>query len=493
MTTNDDLAQLWQTEGTATVDVMAPFRVNTLVAQARSRRRWRWWPVVLNGAVLALVTVTHLAMLDTVLPARLHVLVYAGDVLFVAAVTAMLIAVVAQHLQTAALAIADPFDDVGARRFAPLLTTLQRWQWGTAALLVLVAHWAVLSLLLEFVTTNAALEGLVSPALVAAAVAVGLTASWVRLERLAAPLRRVAPPSTQPSLALVPTVPVPANRTSFATATAPARSSTHSSLVPIATEPAAPTPGSSAALMSSRHFRATSTSLLSDRERRSWRLVVGLMALGVVPLLIDALAVLGLQWGPQPSTSGLAPEVYALHRLLPYLPIGVALAASLLTPLALLLGRDVVDRRFGGRFTWLVVLPLLGVPAAFSALGLMVRGDMNAHLWSYSFSLQTITTFVGDRCDDDCEVFSVVTCLATVGRVMRFGAVVVLAAGLRRLVGPGRLRATIFALLAGQVTAWVLTATLPTPDAWRGLVDVVVAVGLVLVAVLSQPAFEEQR
>ena len=72
-------------------------------------------------------------------------------------------------------------------------------------------------------------------------------------------------------------------------------------------------------------------------------------------------------------------------------------------------------------------------------------------------------------------------------------AVVVLAAGLRRLVGPGRLRATIFALLAGQVTAWILTATLPTPDAWRGLVDVVVAVGLVLVAVLSQPAFEEQR
>ena len=222
-------------------------------------------------------------------------------------------------------------------------------------------------------------------------------------------------------------------------------------------------------------------------------MVVGLVACAVVPLLIDALAVLVLQWGPRPSTSEADLEVYLLHRAVPYLPIAVALVASLVTPLALLISRDAVDRRFGGPLTWLWVLALLCLPAAFSALGLIFGNDVNAHLWAYSWSMEGLDTFLGDRCDTDCEFFFVVTSLATVGRTLRFGATVVIAAGLRRLVGPGRLRATIFALLAGQATAWVLTATLPTPDAWRGLVDVVVAVGLLIVAVLSQPAFEEQR
>ena len=234
-------------------------------------------------------------------------------------------------------------------------------------------------------------------------------------------------------------------------------------------------------------------SLLSDRERRSWRLVVGLVACAIVPLLIDALAVLVLQWGPRPSTSDAGPEVYLLHKVVPYLPIAVALLASLVTPLALLLGRDTVDRRFGGPFTWLWVLALLCLPAGFSALGLILGTEVNAHLWAYSWSMEGLNTFLSDRCDTDCRFFFVVTSLATVGRALRFGAVVVIAAGLRRLVGRGRLRSTIFALLAGQVTVWLVTAMLPTPDPWRGLVDVVVAVGLVLVAVLSQPVFEESR
>jgi hypothetical protein len=220
---------------------------------------------------------------------------------------------------------------------------------------------------------------------------------------------------------------------------------------------------------------------------------VALVTCSVVPLLIDALAVLVLQWGPRPSTSDAGPEVYLLHRVVPYLPIAVALVASLVTPLALLLSRDAVDRRFGGPFTWLWVLALLSLPAAFSALGLIVGNDVNAHLWAYSWSMEGLEYFVGDRCDTDCRLFFVVTSLATVGRALRFGATVVIAAGLRRLVGPGRLRTTIFALLAGQVTVWLVTALLPTPDPWRGLVDVVVAVGLVLVAVLSQPVFEETR
>lgn len=233
--------------------------------------------------------------------------------------------------------------------------------------------------------------------------------------------------------------------------------------------------------------------MLSDRERRSWRLVVGLVALGVVPLLIDALAVIGLQWGPQPLASSPSLDVETLHSVVPYLPIAVTLLASLLTPLVLVITRDAVDRRFSGQSTWLWLLVLLSVPAAFSALGLYVGHDLNAHLWSYSFSIDGINFFLGDRCDDECEIFFVVTSLATVGRVMRFGALVVIAAGLRRLVGPGRLRFAIFTLLATQATAWIVTGTLTAPDAVRGIVDVVVAVGLLLVAVLSQPVFEESR
>jgi hypothetical protein len=57
-------------------------------------------------------------------------------------------------------------------------------------------------------------------------------------------------------------------------------------------------------------------------------------------------------------------------------------------------------------------------------------------------------------------------------------------------VGAGRLRTAVSAVLALQVLAWIATSSLPSPAGWRGLVDVVVGVVLVLIAVLSQPAFE---
>ena len=251
-------------------------------------------------------------------------------------------------------------------------------------------------------------------------------------------------------------------------------------------------------MISSGHFDAapsTSIGLLSDRERRSWRAVVALVAIAVVPLLIDALAVLGLQWGPQPTVSdfGLTVDVPLLHRVLPYLPIVVALVASVLTPLAFLVGRDVVDRRFVGRFTWLPLVLLLGVPAVLSALGLSLGDDLNAHLWGYSLTANVIASVADGSCTDECLTFFTFTCIASVGRLLRFIAVLVVAMGLRRLVGPGPLRTAVFVVLALQGTAWIVTAWLPVPDAWRGLVDVVVGVALLLVAVLSQPAFEADR
>jgi hypothetical protein len=250
-------------------------------------------------------------------------------------------------------------------------------------------------------------------------------------------------------------------------------------------------PGSSAAPSRSFGSPGHSLGVLSDSERRSWRVVVGLVAIAVVPLLIDALAVLGLQWGPQPTVSSTGLTVVPLlHRVLPYLPIAVALLASLLAPLAFLVGRDVVDRRFAGRLTWLWLVPLLGVPAVLSALGLALGDELNAHLWGYSLTSSSVVGFVDGTCNDVCATFFVFTCIASVGRLLRFFAVVVVAVGLRRLVGAGRLRTAVSTVLALQVLAWMATSWLPSPAGWRGLVDVVVGVVLVSIAVLSQPAFE---
>ena len=79
-------------------------------------------------------------------------------------------------------------------------------------------------------------------------------------------------------------------------------------------------------------------------------------------------------------------------------------------------------------------------------------------------------------------------------RVMRFFALVVVAVGLRRLVGPGRLRTAVSVLLGVQAIVWLATVFVSSsPELWRGVVDIVVAVGLLLVAVFSQRAFEEPR
>jgi hypothetical protein len=237
---------------------------------------------------------------------------------------------------------------------------------------------------------------------------------------------------------------------------------------------------------------------LSDRERRSWRLVVTLVALAVVPQLIDAIAVVTLQGGPAPDASDIA---RALHRVMPSLPAGVSFLASLVTPLLLLASRDAIDRRFIGRFTWLWVLLLSCLPTVFSLGGLLGVVEDNAHLWSYSWTSEGLTKFLAEwadvragRMDDLWAFLFVLTSLSLLARVMRFFAVVVVVVGLRRLVGPGRLRTATSVLLGGQAIVWLATIILSSaPDLWRGVVDIVAGVGLLLVAVFSQRAFDEPR
>jgi len=494
MTTNDegsDFARLWQTEGTDdVVDAIPMPDLDTLVGGAATRRRRGFAPVLGSAVVLAVSLAWYAAAMTTGLLEAPRFMIVSAHALLVSTVAAVVFAAITQRLATRALVAGVAVDDVVARHTAPLLSSLRRAQWATAFVLLVAVHLALLSILL--VLFGGGLDFVV----VAWAVVASLAVSWWQLETLSTPLQHLHADRAN-VVVDADARPVQIQPSSMATANVSLMRSTST---PSSTAPLVlgAVPGSSAAMISSRHFDAppsTSMGLLNDRERRSWRAVVALIAVAVVPLLIDALAVLGLQWGPQPTISsyGLTVDVPLLHRVLPYLPIIVALIASVLTPLAFLVGRDVVDRRFAGRFTWLALAPLLGVPAVLSALGLSLGDDLNAHLWGYSLNAQVMASVVDGSCTDECLTFFTFTCIASVGRLLRFIAVVVVAVGLRRLVGRGRLRTAVSALLALQIVAWVATAWLPVPDAWRGLVDVVVGVVLLLIAVLSQPVFEADQ
>jgi len=498
MTTNDegsDFARLWQTEGTDdVVDAIPMPDLDALVGGAATRRRRGFVPVLGSAVVLAVSLAWYAAAMTTGLLQAPRFMIVSAHALLVSAAAAFMFAAITRRLATRVLTAGAATDDVVERHTAPLLSSVRRAQWATAFVLLVAVHLALLSILLVV------FAGSLDFVVVACAVVVSLSMSWWQLETLSTPLQRLQadmrhavdadarPVQEHPSSAAMPgasAIPSPTTST-------PSTRSSSSPIIPGAV------PGSSAAMSSSRHFDAapsTSMGLLNDRERRSWRAVVALVAVAVVPLLIDALAVLGLQWGPQPTVSdfGLTVEVPLLHRVLPYLPIVVALIGSVLTPLAFLVGRDVVDRRFVGRFTWVALVPLLGVPAVLSALGLSLGDDLNAHLWGYSLTSQVVASVVDGSCTEECLTFFIFTCIASVGRLLRFIAVVVVAMGLRRLVGAGTLRTAVIVVLTLQVTAWAATAWLPVPDAWRGLVDVVVGVALLLIAVLSQPVFEADQ
>ncbi len=465
--------------------------MDELVVRARSRQRWLSWPVVLGGVLTALVGTTQLTLLEVPSTTAVEVVRIAGT-LFAGLV--LLVVWGSQRLHIEALAIAEPFDHMVAVSFAPsgaahrLLTSLRRWQGGLGLLLVASTHWmlfAPLWLLLE----QAERESILWSFLTSAGFVAAFLIAWVRLERVAAPWHQgeALPSSAQTSLALVSSrpeaTPSPASSSSLALA---ARAVTPLSVESSSTvQPGARPPDSSTTSVASEPLFSSAAA----RERRSWRVAVALVACAVVPQLIDALAVILLQGGAPPSTSGLL-----LHQVMPSLPAAVAVVCSALTPLALLLSRPVVDRRFLGPFTWLWSLALLCLPATLSVVhGVVLRTEFNAHLWAYSWSIESLELVLGQECNVECQLFFGASSVALGARALRFVAVVVLAAGLRRVLGKSRLRTTVSVLLAGQVTVWVATLFLHTPDLWRGLVDVIAAVGLLLVAVFGKPAFEQSR
>jgi hypothetical protein len=511
MSTTDDLATLWQTEGSPTVSSLPPPVIDRLVHKAHVSNRVSAWPVVVSAIVLVWVTQTQRPLLEAT-GARVEANLIVGFMPIGIALLSLCIAWVSGHLQREALAIAEPFDDLALREHAALskprrfLTRLRRWQWATGLLIVTTAHWV--AVVLGSVWLAGEMNSFLTPVLTAVALFGTLVVSWLRLKRLAAPLSHQTQRflSGPPASALVgpsdasagPDEPLRSDGLTSSESWTSSKPSSSSSSPSSSMADSTPASLSSAAMVSLRHFRTTSIGHLSDRERRSWRLVVALMVVAVVPQLIDAIAVVALQGGPAPGASDVARE---LHRVMPSLPTIVSILGSLVMPMLLIFSRDALDRRFIGRFTWLWVLLLSGLPTVFSLGSLLVVGEDNAHLWSYSWTSEGLTKFLAElpgvrarQIDDLWAFFFVLTSLSMLARVMRFFALVVVAVGLRRLVGPGRLRTAVSVLLGVQAIVWLATVFVSSsPELWRGVVDIVVAVGLLLVAVFSQRAFEEPR
>ena len=517
MSTTDDLATLWQTEGRPTVSSLPPPVIDRLVHKARVSDRVSAWPVVLSAVVLVWVTQTLRPLLGAVASLEVNLLeanlfeanLIVGFMPIGIALFSLCIAWVSGRLQREALAIAEPFDDLALREHAAMstprrfLTTLRRWQWATGLLIVTTAHWV--AVVLGSIWLSGEMNNFLTPVLTAVALFGTLVVSWLRLERLAAPLSHQTQRflSRPAALALVGPSDASAGPGEALTSDEVTSSKSWMSLKPSSSSPAsmadsAPASLSSAAVVSLRHFRTISMGHLNDRERRSWRLVVALMVVAVVPQLIDAIAVVALLGGPAPGASDVASE---LHRVMPSLPTIVSILGSLVMPMLLIVSRDALDHRFIGRFTWLWVLLLSCLPTMFSLGSLLVVGEDNAHLWSYSWTSEGLTKFLDElpgvrahQIDDLWAFFFVLTSLSMLARVMRFFALVVVAVGLRRLVGPGRLRTAVSVLLGVQGIIWLTTVFVTSaPELWRGVVDIVVAVGLLLVAVFSQRAFEEPR
>jgi hypothetical protein len=421
------------------------------------------WPVVAAALVVAAAVSWQPA---------LHVYELDNDGFFAApalllllcALGALVVAVGAQRASQHCRSVVAPVDD-GIAHFGLLLRRLRRWQWAAAVLAVIVLHLAALSVLsLLFV-------GTFSLMIIVAITAASLIGCWRRLERLAVPIEALLHSTEAATEQMAPAA------TSTASASPWFRRDLSERV-----DPSAVIPGSSVAVVSATHFR-TRVSAQTSRERRGWQFVVGIMTLVVAPILVDALSVAWLQWAP-PATSDHIPLV---HVVLPVLPAVFTVVTSLLTPLVLLGSRDVLGDRFIGRWTRLVVIALVGTAGGATALFLMLGGEGNAHLWGYALSLESFR--VGD--EDDIP-YLVLTCIAAISRLMHGAALVAVANGVRRLVGPGTLSTIVVLLLAAQVVGWVATAPLASPAGWRALIDIVTTIPMLLAAVWSLPAFESR-
>jgi hypothetical protein len=212
--------------------------------------------------------------------------------------------------------------------------------------------------------------------------------------------------------------------------------------------------------MSSHPFRsAPSTSTASMRraafvvrdhtlrphERRRWRAGVFITALFILPRLIEGLCRL------MPHADVLWPLTVGVHGL-------VAVAA----PIALVVLRRHLDRRLG-----------------------CFAGLVSSTVFFGTFTLAILLVMATGNSMERPEWVVVVI----VAYVLRVGPIIVIARGLHRLVGAGLWRDAIGVLVIVNVALHI--TSLANPPVALPVVEVVLAVGLLLAAVCSQPAFEE--
>jgi hypothetical protein len=256
-------------------------------------------------------------------------------------------------------------------------------------------------------------------------------------------------------------------------------------------------------------FRAggTEPAAVSVEARRRWRILLLLVAAVAVPLIFDGIVVCCLQAVPRNQSLVAGEFLPALTAVvLPLLPLGVAVASALLTPLGFLLFAHRSHRALASRFA-APALALLLVPQALAQVGFAVVDwqVFNAHLWAYSTSSgdvgQAVDVVTGLSPGQGGQYllwlafsraapgFALVSAGSAVFWCCRLGALAVIVVGVdrvRRSVGLAR----IAPLLVVQAMVWVLAGALDHPDFVRGLVDVTVGITVLLFASLSERAFD---
>ncbi len=153
------------------------------------------------------------------------------------------------------------------------------------------------------------------------------------------------------------------------------------------------------------------------------------------------------------------------------LNLGLYGLVAVASPIALVVLRRHLDRRFG-RFAWLVSSTVF-----FGILPLAVLTPMSMYR-----SIEW-----GGRSMEWLGVVVVLTAY-----VLRVVPIIVVARGLYRLVGPGPWCHAIGVLVVVDASLHIALWFWNPALAMRLAVDVVLTVGLLLAAVCSQPAFEEQ-
>jgi hypothetical protein len=223
---------------------------------------------------------------------------------------------------------------------------------------------------------------------------------------------------------------------------------------------------------------------VDDGGRRERRILLALMALSLAPGVFDAVAVVTLQAVPAMIEGIYWKTPHIVHIVLPVLPIVLAAIAAVVTPPLFAGAAGSVPHGFVGRATPWALVPLLWVPVAVSLSALVLDpGEFNLHLWSYAVNLDTVRAAFPPEADFEVVGFPRLSLFCLPVQVVRFGVLVVLATGLARAIGRGRLVAAVLVL---DVVVWVVTFFVgDNPAPVRAAVALAAAVALLLVAVTA--------